>query len=293
MMQAISPEITELIYSASAHDLNGGDGLFLLLDGARLPEMPRWLASNVTEENWVSLLGATAGSPLLAASPVLVSLTPDISHRPFVRRLFKLFEHRRAASVIVSSIELKALAQHLGDRMYVLDPDRTKWALAIWDPYVLAALVGLRPALSALVPGPILFTEQIAGLLEPISRWYFIGPEGMPCSMAASSGAPDTVSTEPLLLTQKQMNQLADIPLPDLVLKTLNRVCPEITNRNSAVSLHATACAAIVESRRNGRDDLASYCEVAYEKFMEINVARTIDPTVQSQRSGDIDVRTP
>lgn len=293
MMQAISPEINELIYSASAHELNGGDALFLLLDGARLPEMSSWLAGNVIQENWVSLLGATAGSPLLAASPVLLKLTPEISHRPFVRRLFKQFVHRRAASVIVSSMELNALSQHLGDRMYVIDPDRAKWVLAIWDPHILASLVGLRPALSALVPGPILSPEQIAGLLGPISRWYFIDLEGMPCAIAASIGAPDTVSTEPLSLTQQQMNQLADIPLPDLVLKTLNEACPEITNRYSAVSLHATACAAIVESRHKGQDDLASYCEVAYEKFMEINVAGTINPTAQSQHSGDRDVRTP
>lgn len=283
--QAKAPEIVQLIESATGHSFKDSDRLFLLLDGARLPEMPAWLDRNIRPENWISLFGATAGSPLLSASPVLVCLTAEILNTSFVRRLFKNTEYFRAASLLTSALPMASLAEHLTRHLYITDPDDTRWALAFWDPFILAALVGARPAQSTLVPGPVLTTDQSSSLLAPIATWCFIGLDGSPRALLNTASSPSS-KIEPFALNQQQMDQLADLPLPDLVIKTLNEVSPELGSAYDREMLHSISCAAITESRRHGKDDLASYCEIAYERLTLLNEQSTENLTQVAESSG-------
>lgn len=68
------------------------------------------------------------------------------------------------------------------------------------------------------------------------------------------------------------MDQLADISLPDQVLRVLNEAQPAIVNSLSASVLHEISCNAILYCRKQGHDTLAAYCTAAFEILEQITV---------------------
>ena len=258
--------VRQFIELASGHEVDTDSSPFLLLDGARLPGMSDWLQRQ-SAIDWISLLGASLGTPLMDVSPVLIRLSPETGDA-FVMRALTRPAMQRAASVLVSTCSLRQLADHLIDHIYINDPDGTRWGLAFWDPFILASLVGYQPTVNALVPGPVLTHEQSASLLAPISYWSFQHPNGNPCALRLDPNSGSIADT-PFMLNQTQMNQLADLPLPDQVRNVLKGVLPELASYGNDGWLHQTCCNAIRQCREQGKDDLAAYCEAASDALKQ------------------------
>lgn len=239
---------------------NEGDA-YLLIDGARLPDLPAWLQRLGASAEWINLLGAPFGSSIFAFSPVLIRLSVN-SPDPFVRRLLNADAGLRASSILVSPLSLRELADQLIDHLYIEDPDGSRWGLAFWDPAVLASLIGARPATSPLTPGPILSPAQCASLQSGVTCWCFRNRDGKPCAVRPPE-APKVDVERPLLLDQVQINQLADIALPDHVLAVVREAIPASTVNWPEKTLHRICCDAIQEARKQGGDDFATYCTVA------------------------------
>lgn len=255
---------------------NEGDP-YLLIDGARLPDMCTWLERQGATAEWVSLLGAPFGSSIFAFSPVLVR---QATHSPdaFVHRLLNTPTGQRACTILVSPLPLRELADHLSEHLYIEDPDGTNWGLAYWDPVVLAPLTGARPATSSLVPGPILSPAQLASLLNGIAWWCFRNRDETPGAVRQTE-ALEKEPNRPFVLDQAQMNQLADIALPDQVLAVVREAMPRVAANCSEQTLSQIFCNAILESRRQGSDEFANYCAVAAEALANASVSGDPSPT--------------
>jgi hypothetical protein len=258
-----SEQFEQFIQSVAGRDWAMQGEVFLLLDGARLPGMSAWLERQGSELEWVSLFSATIGTSLLAVSPVLLCL-PVRSSENFLLRALHGAAYRQAASLLVSKKTLAELAEHLVKHLYVDDPDGTRWVLAIWDPFVLSSLVGLRPATSPLVPGPILTAAQQASLLFPFAWWCFRDLEGKRRAIRATTRS-DEFPDLPFVLTRVQFDQLMDISLPEQVCKVLHKAQPEVTLVLSNAELQEICANAIRLCRDQGRDDFSAYCDAAYE----------------------------
>lgn len=245
---------------------NEGDP-YLLIDGARLPDMCAWLQRQGTEAEWINLLGAPFGSSVFALSPVLVRQSAHSSDA-FVRRLLNTPAGLRACSVLVSPLTLRQLADHLIEYLYIEDPDGTRWGLAFWDPVVLASLTGARPTASPLVAGPVLSPAQRASLLSGIAWWCFRNRDETPCAVRQTE-APKEEPDRPFLLDQSQMNQLTDIALPDQVLAVVREAMPTLAAKWSEKTLIQMCCNAILANRKQGGDDFATYCAVAAEALTD------------------------
>lgn len=258
--------VRQFVELASGYEFDTGSSLFLLLDGARLPGMSAWLQQQ-SATDWISLLGASLGAPLMDVSPVLIRLSPEAGDA-FVMRALTRPAMQRAASVLVSTCSLGQLADHLIDHIYIDDPDGTRWGLAFWDPFILASLVGCQPAVNALVPGPVLAPEQSASLLAPISCWSFQHRNGSPCALRLDSNS-ETIADTPFMLNQTQMDQLTDLPLPDQVRNVLKDALPELECYGNDAWLHQICCDAIRQCREQGSDDLAAYCEAVSDALKQ------------------------
>jgi len=262
MQYANYPEVSTFASTAAGPNWFEAGEPFLLIDGARIPAIEKWLGRHVPAQDWMSLLGATTGSPLLSASPVLIKVTSRLAGA-HVRRVLTKPEYLRAASVLVSHLSLSELAAHLAGHITIEDPDRTRWGLAFWDPFILATLVGSQPALSAIVPGPILSPAQIGSLLGPIAYWCFKGWQG---EMRTIGPIPESQTcTLPFKFDQDQMDQLADIPLPETIIRTFREAAPELLAEQNDEELHILCCNAIRTSRANGKNDLSDYCSAAFD----------------------------
>ncbi len=239
---------------------------YLLLDGARLPDLSAWLQKTRSESDWISLTGVAMGTPLFEASPVLVRLDTADSDA-YLRRLLNAPQHARAFCLLLGHMPFAETAEALSEFFYIHDPDGTRWTLAFWDPFVLAALAGLRPANNELVPGPVLTPEQSAALLSAAALWTFRDREGKP--VALRSDASGGAATElPLHLDMAQMAQLTDLPLPDLVLQGMAQVVPAVVATHSATALHALCCQAIEAGRMAGEQDLAAFSARAFDLLL-------------------------
>lgn len=264
-------DVSEFVIAAAGENCLQTGERFLLLDGARFEKVESWLTRHVPTECWSSLLGATLGSPLMSASPVLIRLDAQVANEP-LRRILKQKEYRRAVSVLVSDLSLAELAAHLNDYITVLDPDQSRWFLAFWDPYILASLVGLSPAISAIVPGPVFTPKQISGLLHPITCWCFHDRNGE--ARAVTQQTHQEGSKPPFDLTQDQMDQLMDISLPEAIINTLVEVAPQLVPDRDSTELHTLCCEAIRTARDEGRNSLADYAEHALKAMSAIRAGQ-------------------
>ena len=240
--------------------------VFLLLDGARLPNMADWLIRLEERYQWVGLFGADRSA--LDVSPVLLRLPPRFSDK-FLYRLLNEAAFARAFSVLLSRYSLNDLAAHFDKHLYVDDPDGARWGLAFWDPLILISLVGARPSSSTLVPGPVLTPAQCASLLAPIALWCIKGRDGMPLSIRPNTRVDETICP-PFALTQAQMDQLTDIALPEEVGQVVTKAMPELVSVTPGVTLHRVCCEAVVHCRRQGNDHLAAFCAVALEALAQM-----------------------
>lgn len=243
-----------------------GRPALLLIDGAREPRLDHWV-SRRPDEAWFSLTGAKPGTTLFARSPLLVELPPGPPDL-FVTSLLNPPAHPRAASVLHSSVGVQELGEHMRAHLYVSEADGTTWGLAIWDPFVLAALAGSARPINALVTDPILRPAQIASLLTPFECWAFRHRDGLPCAIALPLPGAD-IEPPPFVIEAWQWEQLVDLPIPDRVAELLRQSYPELREDAVEEMLLRFCATAIRECRTQGRDGLAAYSEWAAKALSE------------------------
>lgn len=256
----------EFITAACGQEVSPGSLHYLLLDGARLPGLSNWLCKACEEGNWLSLTGVGIGTPLFEASPILVRVEATYSDS-YLRRLFNDPECARACCLLLGYMPLEDTAEALSEHFYIHDPDDTRWTLAFWDPFILAALLGLQPANNELVPGPVLTPEQAGSLASSAAIWTFRDRRGKPVALRADAFEPANTEV-PLHLDLAQITQLTDLPLPDLVLQGITQVMPAIVEKHSPTTLHALCCQAIKNGRAAGEEDLAAYSARAFDLLL-------------------------
>ena len=212
--------VARLTAWADAEGAEAGQSLnwFALADAAQDPQLPAVLASEVSCR---SLFGASVDSPLGAQSPWLVQLPAPNPDEKAWKWLARHAAHRPCATVIASDWLLDQLTAHLQGWLDVKLPDGDGLFLAIWDPAILATLVGQADDSTLHVPGPVLTPGQRRDLLAPVDAWHYWDRTGahhriVPLSNPPSAADPETVL--PLQLTQAQVDDLVEASVPDHVL---------------------------------------------------------------------------
>ncbi len=262
MQRARLSTLSELLADASGAPPKQSEHFYLLVDGTRLGKLSDVIARRPAL-TWTCLFDAAPGSPLFEASPALIHVETD--DRAALRMLTDP-AHRQSCQLLLSALPLATLARQLANQLYVEEVDGTRWVLALWDPFVMAALIGIQPPLNALVPGPILEPSQQAGLLEGVTAIAFQDRKGELRYFPVPSLPPPAQA--PMELTQAQMDMLMDLDLPDRVAALLRQVEPQ--HPISDAACYQLCCAAIQETRARGRDGLHDHCDSALEMLGEL-----------------------
>lgn len=251
----------EFIASVRGKPLADNERCYLLVDGARLKQVSEILSKRQADE-WISLLGASLDTPLMAVSPILILLGNEDR---LAERMLNLPKYRGVVLLMVSTATLTELGENLKRHLYVEEADGTRWMLAFWDPFVLPSLIGGGACVNPLVPGPVLDTEQVGSLTATISCIAFQNREGalQGIDIPPSQGR----ATPPFILRQEQIDQLMDMPLPGQVAETL--IALDEGNSPTETLLYSLCCEAITNTRREGRDTLADYCATALDMLSE------------------------
>jgi hypothetical protein len=260
------PELTAFLPAALGESGPVSGGVFLLLDGAQLPELTAWLTKQSQGSDWIGLFGETSPSPLLRASPVLVRVSSHTPHH-YIRKLITDTTYR-AYAVLISQASLSQLAEHLIRHLFIRDPDGASWGLAFWDAGIIPALVSRTIDPPPPVACPILNDQQIASLLSPIAAWCVRDRTGSPRALLPPATLPDDALETPFVLTQAQMTALGTLHIPDLIAETLRKTIPEHLEGIDPIRLYRSCANAIAHCHAEGVEDMASYCETACTALM-------------------------
>lgn len=166
------------------------------------------------------------------ASPHLVWLGPLFPMDTRTRNLLER-EHASAAfTVLVSALSLDLLRNHLGAFADVTLPGQHDMLLAIWDPAILATLVGQADDFTLHVPGPVLTAPQRKAMLAPIHVWWYRDRESN-WHRIEGGKSPNVVSVPsdaalPLTLNQEQEDALVEASVPDQVIYHLEQNRPTL-----------------------------------------------------------------
>lgn len=243
--------------------LQQGENAYLLIDGVRVGRLSEIVRTR-DPKTWRNLFNATLGSPLFEVSPLLIKIEDDDQA---TLRLLLATKHRQSSQLMVSYLPIKILATQLTSYLYIEEVDGTRWVLAFWDPFVMASLVGIQPPLNHLIPGPILDSSQISGLLHGVTEVIFQNREGrLQCIEIPSL---PHAAEPPLVLTQAQIDMLTDLDLPDRVAAILRKAEPDYSIGDA--ECHRLCCKAILKARSNNRLGLDDYCENAFEMLGEMH----------------------
>lgn len=257
MQSARFNNLSELLKSVRGEPLCQEEKAYLLVDGTRTGKLSEALR-NREPDTWDCLFGVSPGSPLFEASPALIQMGENDER---ALRMLAGGKYRQSSQLLVSALPLKILTRQLASNLYVEEMDGTRWALALWDPFVLASLVGIQPSPNILIPGPILDPSQIARLLVGISCIAFQNRDGELQYFEVPSLPPGLDA--PMMLTQPQMNLLIDFDLPDRVASILRKAEPH--HPISDADCHRLCCAAILETRSRNKHGLDDYCDSAFQ----------------------------
>ena len=167
-------------------------------------------------------------SEIEIASPALIALPPYVESSPLWQRVSSQLTNNPASLTLIASPNTgQVLHDHLAAWMLVqLPTDNTEMVLALWDPIVLAALLGNPSDTSLYVTGPILTRSQREAFLVPINSWWYSARDGDIHQLVPKAPTPTPPLTAqpvtlPLLLTQQQLDALTDVNLPDQLLAYL------------------------------------------------------------------------
>lgn len=241
--------------------------LYVLLDLAQDAS----LAALVPSAGAEGLFGFALDSKEGKAGPWLVHLggSDQVLDRPSQRLLDHVLgavQQRACATVIASTCGMAALLAHLRAAMDVKLQGQDAMYLALWDPAILAALMGQMDPLTQDRTAAVLEGGQHRALLGPIARWWCWSRAGRMHEYAPAVGASVQASPLPLRLRKAQVDALVESSVPDLLMYYLRLNQPELSDLLAPLSLHWFVRQQVVFARRyglKGTRDLLNYVSLA------------------------------
>ncbi len=185
------------------------------------------------------------------ASPQLLDLgSVDLA----AAEVLRVAENRcssAAFTLLTSSWPLGQLHAHLESFTNVTLPGPLGMLLAIWDPAILATLVGQADDDTLHVAGPVLSEPQRNALLAPVTAWWYLD-RGLKwhCIEGLATVVADVESQRravlPLTLDQAQEDALVEASVPDQVLYHLDTNHPTLMDESALPRQRRYAFARVV-----------------------------------------------
>jgi Domain of unknown function (DUF4123) len=235
--------------------------LFALLDSAQDERVVAMIASESAANE--CLFGYDLDSPIAKATPRLVSLRRTEASSLFTW-LIRTMRDQPVGTLIASRLEMPALAMHFRRCIDAELEGLGSMFLALWDPAILATLVGQPDDETLHVPGPALRPEQVADLLAPLSHWWYFDREGRLHDVVSAERHEERHDrpAQRMELDAEQVDQLVEASVPDHLLQHIRQNQPELLERLPAAQHYQFARQQLCRAREHGLEgtgDLVNY----------------------------------
>ena len=212
------------------------------------------------------LFGYALDVPIAKTTPRLVQIDrPESSS--VLQWVARKAPARPVATLLISRWSLEELTAHLQQQMDAQLEGLDSMFLALWDPAILATLVGMTKDTSLHVPGPVLTEAQRQSLLVPISHWWYWNRNGNLFEIKPpepGNGAPQNIAPDasPPLLSSLQVDQLVEASVPDHVLHFVELNQPQLLRAIPVPGRYERVRSALAHARQiglNGMRDLVNF----------------------------------
>ncbi len=222
--------------------LSPAQRLYALIDGAQLDDFRRHFRETRGVLGKVNLAGSTLSAQLENAGQHLLYLEGIEALAHVLERIVRSGSSHGALSVIVSSLELFALADALRKRLHVTLPDQFDCVSRFFDGRVTPHW------LSVLKP------EQREVFTAFASQWWVVSHEHVWVSLACTEIDPDPFD-QPMSITERQQADMIDACYPYTVIDHFELTDPELLERLPPAEQYAWFARALAAARRHGIDD--------------------------------------
>lgn len=239
-------------------------GLFALIDIAQEPSLLQKILDNDLPSS--CLYGYDADATIAKGTPRLVQIDP-LRDEKFLSRLIRQSSHSPVATLLAANCNHPELLSHLRAGMDVRLEGHDDMFMAIWDPSILATLIGVKEDETLHVDGPVLTPEQAKALIGPIRRWwYWDRNENM--HEVAQSVTQSGISADelPLRLNAAQIEILVEASVPDHLIYHLGTNLPELLEKLPTDKRYEFVCQQLKRARNHGLEgtgDLVNYVAIA------------------------------
>jgi hypothetical protein len=238
--------------------------LFVLIDIAQEPSLLQQIRASDLPS--ACLYGYDADAPIARGTPRLVQIDP-LRDEKLLSRLIRQSSSRPVATVIAASCSLAMLLSHLRASMDVQLEGHDDMFLAIWDPSILAALIGTNADKTLYVEGPVLAQEQAKALVGPIRHWWYWDRKGNRHDVAQRIAQSDILAADlPLQLNSEQVEMLVEASVPDHLIYHLGTNLPELLEKLPTEKRYEFVCQQLKRARTYGLEgtgDLVNYVAIA------------------------------
>lgn len=197
---------------------------YALADSAQNPALPGALGGAEVR----CLLGATQDSPLAQKSPHLVAMPSPVQGGAGWEWIARMAPRQPSVTLLASQLTFEALFGQLRQWTEIRLPDDTGMFFAFWDPAILGTLVGQADDATLHVPGPVLDEAQRAMLYGGLHGWWYWDRGGAMHALAIGAQTPPQRLSQPLQLSQQQVDQLVEASVPDHVLYFVDLNQPQL-----------------------------------------------------------------
>jgi len=203
-----APGFEQAVLSALEATDAEGQGLYWLIDQSAMPRPP-WLRRHVSRKACWDVLRGTAVEEFDGASPVLVRCDAQAACSRLGTVLHGQAQYACALHLLVSALDGSDLCAALRERTRLELPEGLPAILRFFDTRALPVLPD------------VLTPAQYAGLVAPVSAWWYVDRGGSLQPMPAPKADVPSMSLPPWILTQDQEQALVDDGLADAVIDLL------------------------------------------------------------------------
>jgi hypothetical protein len=216
--------------------------LYALVDGAQLDDFRRYFRNTRGVLDKANLAGSALSADVENAGQHVLHLEDNEALKHVVERIMRSTTSHGAMSVIVSSLELSALADALRKRLHVTLPDQFDCVNRFFDGRVTPHW------LSILTP------EQRELFTAFASQWWVVSHEHVWISLACTEIHPDLFD-QPMGISERQQADMIDACYPYTVIDHFELTDPELLERLPPAEQYAWFERALAAARTHGIDD--------------------------------------
>jgi hypothetical protein len=251
-------------WQAAWSEATGNDStlrLFALLDSAQDKRITSMIESESAPNE--CMFGYELNSPIAKSTPRLVVLREPSTSRLLTWSI-RSMHARPTATLIASSLDLPSLGLHLRRCIDVELEGLDSMFLAIWDPVILATLVGQTDDATLHVQGPALRAEQVGDLLAPLSHWWYFDRAGNLHDAVAPQWRTEQHDrpAQRMVLDADQVDLLVEASVPDHLLQHIRQNQPELLERMPSADHYQFVRQQLRRAREHGLEgtgDLVNY----------------------------------